>query len=210
MAGRVTIEAALRPLVRLGVAACEVSRLVEDDRELDEPLASAAVALRDPGSGADPGPARALYRAVGLDPTKTRPSSEALLRRVRRGEGLPRVNTAVDLGNWCSVEAQLPYGLYDLDRLEGPVELRRGRPGEAYAGIRKDEVHLEGRLTLADAHGPFGNPSADSARTMVTCATRRVLIVVFAPASVGQARLDAVVALTLARFEQYAGAVLSR
>ena len=54
-----------------------------------------------------------MYRRIGIDPTKTRPSSEALLRRVRKGDHLPRINTLVDLCNWCSFELQLPYGLYD-------------------------------------------------------------------------------------------------
>ena len=72
---------------------------------------------RRPRRGA-PADAR-LYRGIGLDPTKTRPSSEALLRRVRRGDTLPRVNTIVDLCNWCSVETQLAFGVYDRDRLVG-------------------------------------------------------------------------------------------
>ena len=72
---------------------------------------------------------RAMYRRTGLDPTKRRPSSEALLRRVRKGEGLPRINTLVDVCNWCSLEFQLPYGLYDLDRVDGEVTLRLGTGG---------------------------------------------------------------------------------
>jgi DNA/RNA-binding domain of Phe-tRNA-synthetase-like protein len=124
-----------------------------------------------------------MYRRVGLDPTKTRPSSEALLRRVTRGEPLPRINSLVDICNWCSLAFQLPYGLYDVDRISGDVEMRLGRAGEEYAGIRKDVVHLAGRLTLADAAGPFGNPTSDSARTMVTIQTRRALVAVFTPRS---------------------------
>ncbi len=141
---------------------------------------------------------------MGLDPTKTRPSSEALLRRVRRGDPLPRVNSLVDICNWCSVELQLPFGLYDLDRVEGAIDLRLGRPGEAYPGIRKDAVHVGGRLTLADEAGPFGNPTSDSARTMITSATRRALFVIFCPRSLAGG-LKAAVDLTAARVAEYAG-----
>jgi len=111
---------------------------------LDAPLreAEAQVRLAPP---AERLAVRAMYRRTGLDPTKKRPSSEALLRRVVRGDGLPRVNTLVDVCNWCSVEFQLPYGLYDSDRLDGPVLLRLGHPGEFYPGIRKDDIHLGGR-----------------------------------------------------------------
>jgi DNA/RNA-binding domain of Phe-tRNA-synthetase-like protein len=121
-----------------------------------------------------------MYKRVGIDPTKTRPSSEALLRRVRKGDPLPRINSMVDVCNWCSFEFQLPYGLYDAARIQGDVTLRIGRDGESYAGIRKDDVHVGGRIALVDAAGPFGNPTSDSARTMVTTATTRGLLVVFA------------------------------
>ena len=69
---------------------------------------------------------RTMYKRVGLDPTKTRPSSEALLRRVRKGDSLPRINSMVDVCNWCSLEFQLPYGLYDAAQIDGDVELRIG------------------------------------------------------------------------------------
>ena len=65
--------------------------------------------------------------------------------------------------------------------LAGPIAIRLGADGEAYDGIRKDAVHVAGRLTAADARGPFGNPTSDSARAMVTAATVDALIVVYAP-----------------------------
>jgi DNA/RNA-binding domain of Phe-tRNA-synthetase-like protein len=112
----------------------------------------------------------------------------------------------VDVCNWCSLEFQLPYGLYDLDCVDGDVELRLGRPGESYAGIRKDTVNVAGRMTLADSAGPFGNPSSDSARTMVTIGARRVLMVVFAPADVPRPRLEHVVEVSSARVCEFCGA----
>ena len=130
---------------------------------------------------------RTMYKRVGIDPTKTRPSSEALLRRVRKGDDLPRINSLVDVINWTSLESQLPFGLYDLDQIQGDVMLRLGREGESYPGIRKDAVHVAGRLTLVDAAGPFGNPTSDSARTMVTTQTSRALVVIFVPTGVAPA-----------------------
>jgi DNA/RNA-binding domain of Phe-tRNA-synthetase-like protein len=148
---------------------------------------------------------RTMYKRVGLDPTKTRPSSEALLRRVRRGDSLPRINSMVDVCNWCSLEFQLPYGLYDASRIDGDVELRIGRDGECYPGIRKDDVNVGGRITLADAHGPFGNPTSDSARTMVTTSTTRALLVVFAPREVDARRLTMVLDTTSSRMSEFSG-----
>ena len=203
MAARITVEPPLDATVRLGVLSCDVGRVQEGDSALDGPLAAAEAAVRA-GAPAPIDAARALYRAFGIDPTRTRPSSEALLRRVRRGEPLPRINTAVDVCNWCSVEVQLPYGLYDAGALEPPLTLRRGGPGDGYAGIRKEAVHLAGRLALFDGRGPFGNPTSDSARTMTSVHTRAVLAVVFAPSTVSRDRMRQILDMTAARLAEYA------
>jgi DNA/RNA-binding domain of Phe-tRNA-synthetase-like protein len=176
-----------------------------DDR-LDGPLASAAESLQA-ATGLEEATAatRAMYKRCGIDPTKTRPSSEALLRRVRKGDPLPRVNGLVDIINWCSAETQIAYGLYDLARVQPPVTLRLGAPGEGYDGIRKDRVNVESRLTLADELGPFGNPTSDSARTMTTPATTEVLVVLYVPAAMPRANGERALALTRERLAQYAG-----
>jgi DNA/RNA-binding domain of Phe-tRNA-synthetase-like protein len=186
--------------------------VVEHDHRLDAAFAEAEAKLRLGGAGLDEAlqRTRALYRAIGLDPTKTRPSSEALLRRVRRGEALPRVNTIVDLCNWCSVETQIAFGVYDRDRLAGDaLALRLGTEGEGYDGIRKDRVNVAGRLTLADAEGPFGNPTSDSLRTSVSPATTRVLFVLFVPAATSAADYARAVSLTAERVTAFAGGVES-
>jgi DNA/RNA-binding domain of Phe-tRNA-synthetase-like protein len=116
-----------------------------------------------------------------VDPTKTRPSSEALLRRALQGKGLPRVSPAVDVCNLCSLESQIPLGLYDRDQVKGSVFARLGRFHEGYGGIRKQRINLNGRLLLADEEGAFGAPTSDSLRTAVTPATRALLVVLFCP-----------------------------
>ena len=124
--------------------------------------------------------ARELYRRFGVDPTRVRPSSEALLRRMKKGEGLPRVNSLVDVANAMSVQLQVPVGLYDLDKVKGEeLALRLGREGEGYEGIRKERVNVGGRICVADAEGACGNPSADAARTMITTATERAAWIYF-------------------------------
>jgi DNA/RNA-binding domain of Phe-tRNA-synthetase-like protein len=200
-----TLAPDLEVIVRPGVLWLDGAVVVEQERRLDGPLAQAEAAVR-----ANPpeeiAAVRTMYKRVGIDPTKRRPSSEALLRRVRKGEGLPRINSMVDVCNWCSLEFQLPYGLYDAAHIEGDVVLRLGAEGESYPGIRKDEVHVGGRITLADSRGPFGNPTSDSARTMVTPATTRALVVVFAPREIDARRLDHVVGVTARRMQEFTGA----
>ena len=201
---RFTLAPELSSIVRPGVLWLDGATVIERDARLDAPLATAETAVR-----ADP-PAeitavRTMYKRVGLDPTKTRPSSEALLRRVRKGDSLPRINSMVDVCNWCSLEFQLPYGLYDAAHVDGDVELRMGLAGESYPGIRKDAVHVDGRIALADRLGPFGNPTSDSARTMVTTATTQAMLVVFAPRDFDRQRLDNVLDATSSRMVEFTG-----
>jgi DNA/RNA-binding domain of Phe-tRNA-synthetase-like protein len=195
------LDPSLAGIVRPAAVWLDGATVVEREPALNAPLAEAEsrVRVRPPAEVVS---VRTMYKRVGLDPTRTRPSSEALLRRVRKGDALPRINSMVDVCNWCSLEFQLPYGLY---RIVGPVVLRLGREGESYAGIRKDEVHVGGRITLADDLGPFGNPTSDSARTMVTTATTRALLVVFGPGDLTSDRLTQVLDESAARMARFTG-----
>ena len=205
---RFIVSPELVDIVRPGILWLHGATVIERDASLEAPLAAAESAIRT-HPPAEVAAVRSMYKRVGLDPTRNRPSSEALLRRVRKGDSLPRINSLVDVCNWCSLEFQLPYGLYDAAHLVGDiVELRLGRPGEAYDGIRKDAVHVEGRITLADRLGPFGNPTSDSARTMVTIATTEALLVVFAPGDTPELRLQSVLKETAARMHAFAGATV--
>ena len=150
-----------------------------DDFELEVKRAAQAVRSGEVGAIAR---ARELYRRFGTDPTRMRPSSEALLRRLKKGESLPRINSLVDVANAMSVQLQVPVGLYDLGKVKGgELVIRLGTEGEKYEGIGKERVNVGGRICVADAEGPCGNPSADSARTMITTATEEAAWIYFLP-----------------------------
>jgi DNA/RNA-binding domain of Phe-tRNA-synthetase-like protein len=207
----IAIENALPAQVRLGILVLDGLRVEEGNADLQAEVAGYAAELRtrygDGKSAEVPGAsdARALYKALGLDPTKTRPSNEALLRRALKGEALYQINTLVDALNLSSLRFQLPFGLYDLLRIEPPVVLRRGASGESYEGIRKAAVHVEGRPVLADQRGAFGNPTSDSARTMITTATTQALVVAYAPAGSASGRLTTVLDGTATALTRYSG-----
>ena len=125
---------------------------------------------------------RGMFHRLGVDPTKSRPASEALLRRVLQGKGLPTIHPAVDVCNLASLEHQLPLGVYERTQVKGAIYARIGRPSEGYEGIRKNRVNLTGRVLLADDEGAFGAPTSDSSRTQVTENTRALLTVIYCPA----------------------------
>jgi DNA/RNA-binding domain of Phe-tRNA-synthetase-like protein len=169
-------------LVALELYELEVTE-PREDFELEVARATQAARTLEAGARS---PARALYKRFGIDPTRVRPSSEALLRRLKKGEPLPRVNSLVDVANALSVQLQVPVGLYDLDRVKGEADglvVRLGAEGESYTGIGKEKVNVAGRICVADAEGPCGNPSSDSGRTMITTATERAAWIYFLPVS---------------------------
>ncbi len=162
---RPQIAPEVRSLIKLGILWAEPVAVGPSGPALEAELEEQVAILQRRYAGRPPAgitplaQARDLYRAFGIDPTRNRPSSEALLRRVLKGKPLPRIFNAVDLCNLCSLRFLLPIGLYDLAKLHPPVLLRHGRSGESYRGIRKEEVHVDGRPVLVDENGPFGNPS---------------------------------------------------
>lgn len=153
---------------------------------------------------------RAMFRSWGMDPSKYRPSSEALLRRVVQGKGLYRVSNVVDIGNLGSIETGWPYGCYDRSKISPPIVFRHGAHGETYQGIGKQMWHLEGRPVLADPQGPFGSPISDSTRSMITESTHDILVVIYCPDSAADASLEGALSVLAGRLAQFCGSASTR
>ena len=151
---------------------------------------------------------RSMFHRLGVDPTKSRPASEALLRRVLQGKGLPEIHPPVDVCNLASLEHQLPIGLYDRALVKGPIVARLGRQGEHYEGIRKGMVNVAGRPMLADDDGAFGAPTSDSARTQVTESTHALLAVIYCPVERPGDHLSAMLARVADLLARHCGATV--
>lgn len=121
--------------------------------------------------------ARETYKKLGKDPTRYRVSSEALMRRVLQGKGLYQVNNIVDINNILSLERSLSSGAYDLSRIKGGISFRVGKPGESYKGIGKEAINIAELPVFADDEGPYGSPTSDSEKAMITSNTNRAMIV---------------------------------
>jgi DNA/RNA-binding domain of Phe-tRNA-synthetase-like protein len=185
----VIVDTALADRLRLGVLRLEGCAAPADGgdalfAEIERRCGELAARYREVPTSEVPGvqETRRLYRSIGLDPTKTRPSSEALLRRAVKEKGLYRLHPLVDLFNLVSLESLLSVGLYDEGRVRGGlVTVRLGRDGEGFEGIRRGRINVAQRLCVADESGPFGSPTADSQRTAVEGAVDRALAVFFQP-----------------------------
>ena len=86
----------------------------------------------------------------------------------------------VDINNLVSLESVHSVGSYNFSQLEFPITFRVGQKGEVYKGIGNESINLEGLPILADADGPFGSPTSDSERAMITTSTRQVVILIIA------------------------------
>jgi DNA/RNA-binding domain of Phe-tRNA-synthetase-like protein len=120
---------------------------------------------------------RNVYKKCGKDPARYRPSAEALLRRIVRGDGLCQVNNVVDQLNLVSLTSGFSIGGYDADKIQGPVELGIGRAEEPYEGIGRRKLNIENMPVFRDSLGAFGTPTRDSERTSVQPETKRFLMI---------------------------------
>lgn len=123
---------------------------------------------------------RDVYKSLGKDPARYRGSQEALVRRILQGKGLYQINTIVDINNLVSLETLHSVGAYNMDSLNPPVLFRVGKPGESYKGIGKETINIAELPLFADSIGPFGSPTSDSERAMITEKVRNIMMVVIA------------------------------
>lgn len=112
---------------------------------------------------------RDLFKSFGTDPSRYRPSHEALIRRLIKGQEIPEINSAVDMNNFFSIRYGIPMGLYDLSHIDGNrIQIRIGQSDDFYIGMNGREMTMRDKLLSSDGTGAFGSPIVDSKRTMVT------------------------------------------
>lgn len=122
---------------------------------------------------------RTAYRRCGKDPSRYRPSGEALVRRTLKGNELYQVNTVVDLINLASIAYGYSIGGFDYDKIEGEtLTLGIGREGEPYEGIGRGVLNIAGLPVYRDAVGGIGTPTSDHERTKLTLETKTLLTIV--------------------------------
>jgi DNA/RNA-binding domain of Phe-tRNA-synthetase-like protein len=121
---------------------------------------------------------RDFYWRIGIDPTKQRPASEALIRRLLQGNEIPSINYVVDAGNIASIRTHIPIGLYDFEKVKGPLRLTMSKEGELFVDITGKAIKTSHEVVLRDDAGIIHLfPHRDGERTKITAQTRKVLIV---------------------------------
>jgi DNA/RNA-binding domain of Phe-tRNA-synthetase-like protein len=124
---------------------------------------------------------RKLFRVAGTDPTRYRPASEALLRRVLKGDSVPSIHPLVDVNNCLSLRIACPCCVMARGSFTPPIVLRTGLSGEAYESLR-GLFNLEGKPLLVDASGPLDTPITGNKRVKVEPWTTAAWLVAYLPA----------------------------
>jgi DNA/RNA-binding domain of Phe-tRNA-synthetase-like protein len=175
--------AKLQVPVTLGVVQCGVT-VTEPGQALSEALDRAAAERLAGLSGGTVGDvaqisaARKAYRMLGKDPSRYRPSAESLMRRLTQGKSIYRINNVVDTNNLISLKTGFSIGTYDVASLEPPIVFRTGKADEGYRAIGRGRLNLENLPVLVDGAGPFGSPTSDSERSLISMDTEQLLMVI--------------------------------
>jgi len=151
---------------------------------------------------------RDFFWKAGIDPTKTRPASEALIRRILRGNQLPAINSFVDALNIASVETRIAFAAFDADRLAGRLELRLARPGESMLPIgHAERLILEGReILIADEKRVIAlYPHRDSEETKITDGSSKALVLSCGVPGIGHDTIEASLRQCLATVARFCG-----
>ena len=122
---------------------------------------------------------RRVYKACGKDPSRYRPASEQLIRRMLQGKELYQIDTLVDLVNLASIAYGYSIGGFDADHFVGDtLTLGIGRKDEPYEGIGRGMINIHGLPVYRDAEGGVGTPTSDNERTKIDIHTRRLLVLI--------------------------------
>lgn len=122
--------------------------------------------------------ARDSYKKLGKDPSRYRLACESLLRRLVKNNKLYRINNIVDTGNLLSIELNRSTAILDFDKIHGDVFIRIGNDNDLYYGIGRGLLNVSSIPLYCDDVSPFGSPTSDTERTMITKDTKTILLMI--------------------------------
>jgi DNA/RNA-binding domain of Phe-tRNA-synthetase-like protein len=184
---KITIDSSIKECcseATLGVLQCNVA-VKEDEAAFLELLNAkigelAEVELSQANKREKIQSTRKAYKALGKDANRYRCSAEAMCRRISKERGLYYINNVVDINNYLSIKTGYSMGTYDLEQVQGDILWASAPKGTAYQGIGKDVLNIEFLPALFDELGPFGNPTSDNTRAMITENTKEIIMVFYA------------------------------
>ena len=120
---------------------------------------------------------RDTYKKLGKEPSRYRPSAEALHRRIVQGKEMYKISTPVDIINLISLKTGYSIGGYDCDKIKGEIIFAKANTNEQYHAIARGLMNIENLPAFFDDFGAFGSPTSDSERTKITQASKNIILI---------------------------------
>ena len=171
------------PTLQLAVISCQVQNsqtLPELWSEMEAEVARIAAnySIEEINKRPEIAATRHAYKLLGKDPNRYRPSAEALCRRIVRQIPLYQVNTLVDIINLVSIRSGFSIGGFDMDKIQGDVELGVGTASDVFEAIGRGLLNVEGLPLYRDEAGGIGTPTSDNERTKISTETTSLLMII--------------------------------
>ena len=171
------------PDLKLAVISCEVrnpetSNELWNEMEVEVQRILSKYTLEEINKRPEIAATRKTYKTLGKDPNRYRPSAEALCRRIVRGIPIYKVSTLVDIINVVSIRSGFSIGGFDLDQIQGNIELGAGTDKDTFEAIGRGILNVEGLPLYRDAAGGIGTPTSDHERTKISADTTKLLMII--------------------------------
>ncbi len=171
------------PNLNLAILTCEVKNSVTSDEfwvemETEIQRIKSSYSLEEINKRPKIASTRKIYKALGKDPNRYRPSAEALCRRIIREIPVYKVSTLVDIINLVSIRSGFSIGGFDSDKIQGDVELGVGTSEDEFEAIRRGLLNVEGLPLYRDQLGGIGTPTSDNERTKISESTTHLLMII--------------------------------
>jgi len=182
---KITISNAIKnacPVLTLALISCEVknpqtSSGLWTEMEKEILKISSTYSLEEINKRSEIAATRKVYKILGKDPNRYRPSAEALCRRIVKGISINKVSTLVDIINLVSIRSGISIGGFDIDKIQGNIELVAGSNQDVFEAIGRGILNVEGLPLYRDEVGGIGTPTSDHERTKISAGTTRLLLI---------------------------------
>jgi len=196
------------PQLALAIIICEVKNSVTSDKlwyEIDTEIQriNTTYSLEEINKRPEIGATRKIYKTLGKDPNRYRPSAEALCRRIVREIPIYQVSTLVDIINLVSVRSGFSIGGFDIEKIQGNIRLDVGTAADEFEAIGRGLMNVEGLPFYRDEVGGIGTPTSDNERSKISENTTQLLLIINGYS--GEEGLQEAVNHTIQLLEKYAG-----
>ena len=195
------------PQVTLAIINCEVKNSATpadlwSEMEVEIQRISNSYLLEEINKRPEIAATRKLYKVLGKDPNRYRPSAEALCRRIVRRIPLYRVSTLVDIINLVSIRSGFSIGGFDEAKIRGNIRLDVGTEADKFEAIGRGMLNIEGLPLYHDETGGIGTPTSDHERTKISGDTTHLMMIINGYS--GKSGLEEAVKQSITLLEKYA------